>query len=99
MAEPKYTINVTVDNPELIPETPDVKGECRGFVLIRICEDDPGDVTISGVSVEQIAKALATNNYLKQSMAVAEGYIKAAEIARRSERTNTLFDLLMGGGK
>lgn len=99
MDRPKYTINVTVDKPELIPETPDMNGECIGFVMIRFFEDKPGDVTISGTTVEQIAKALASNTYLEQAMAIAEGYIKAKHIVARDERASSIFEMLVGGGK
>ena len=99
MDKPKYTINVTVDKPELIPETPEVNGECDGFVLIRFFEDEPSDAIIHGVSVEQIAHALAAQTYLEQAMAVAEGYIKAAEIARRNMHGNPVIDFLFGGDK
>lgn len=99
MDKPKYTINVTVDKPELIPGTPDVNGECTGFVLIRFYEDKTGDATISGASVEQIAKAFAGNTYLEQAMAIAEGYIKAMHIVARDERASSVFEMFMGGDK
>lgn len=78
-------------NEEFAPDKPAREGlKCNGYLLIGFDEDgDPAFDTICGISVMQIAQALAyggpknTLSILWQAIAIAEGLKKANEIRKQ----------------
>lgn len=98
MNKPKFTINVKVDNPELVEEMPRETTECDGFVLIAFNGDD-SSTEITHTSVHKIGMSMATCNTMQQAMAVAEGYIKAQKIKEEGNKYDLLAKLLKGVDK
>lgn len=90
----KYIIKADSSNPEYAPDSELVKGiEADGFVLLVKHGDKMCDVIIHGVSVIDLARALAAGednacSKIWQAVAIAEGLKKAKKIADEEEKTN-----------
>ena len=96
MDNPKFTFNVTVDNPEFTEDIPKLDKPCEGFLLIRFNGDDVAEVDIVHGSVHKIAMALSASNTMEQAMVIAEGYIKAMAIDREANKYDFIGQLLKG---
>ena len=95
MNSPKFTINVKVDNPELVAEMPNETTECDGYVLIAF-NGEHSSTEITHTSINKIAMAMTTCNQMEQAMAIAEGYIKAMAIEREANKYDFIGQLLKG---
>jgi hypothetical protein len=95
MNSPKFTINVKVDNPELVEEMPNETTECDGYVLIAF-NGEHSSTEIIHTSINKIAMAMSTCNQMEQAMAIAEGYIKAMAIEREANKYDFIGQLLKG---
>lgn len=95
MNKPKFTINVKVDNPELVEEMPHETTECDGYVLIAF-NGEHSSIEITHTSIHKIAMAMSTCNQMEQAMAIAEGYIKAMAIDREANKYDFIGQLLKG---
>lgn len=95
MNKPKFTINVKVDNPELVEEMPRETTECDGYVLIAF-NGEHSSIEITRTSIHKIAMAITTSNIMEQAMAIAEGYIKAMAIEREANKYDFIGQLLKG---
>ena len=84
-------------NPEFAPDKESQEGiECSGFLLMTFAGDELQSVHLSGVSTKKLTDAIRDNcmdeviGILRQAMAVAEGYIKAAEIFGQMKRDSKM---------
>lgn len=84
-------------NPEFAPDKEDQDGiECSGYLLMTFADDELKSVHLSGVSTANLTDAIRDNSMdevisiLRQASAVAEGYIKAAEIFGEMKRESKL---------
>lgn len=93
----KFTISVLPcegSNPEYAPDSELVKGiEADGFVLLVKHGDKMRDVIIHGVSVMDVAQALAAGednacSKIWQAVAIAEGLKKARKIEEEEEKAS-----------
>ena len=83
----KYTIKIIPENPEDIPDGKEVISECEGVLIVTF--NDKGRATtktMAGCSIDMVAHAIADDADLHAASVIAEGYTKAWEIMRESER-------------
>lgn len=95
-----YTIKVDSSNPDFHPGDKLVNGlDTDGFMLITIRDGEPQANICMGLTIMQLATAIASDknefgSVLRQAFAIAEGMQKAREIAESYRKNNVAKEIV-----